>query len=129
VTDEHPNATAYRATADAFRSGDQDRVAELIDADVVWHVPGDHVMAGDVLGRVALLAWLRDLSAKGFWLTEEDVFGNDDHVCALSIMGARRPDVDVQTRVVSVFRYRDGRQLERWLYPDDTKAWNRIFTD
>jgi hypothetical protein len=61
-------------------------------------------MAGDIHGREALLAWLTRLRAKGFWLTEDDVFGNDDHVCALSIMGARRVGVEVQTRVVSVFK-------------------------
>jgi hypothetical protein len=36
--------------------------------------------------------------------------------------------VDVQTRVVSIFRYRDGRQVERWMYPDDTTAWDAIFS-
>ena len=126
---EHPNAIAYRQTADAFRSGDQARLASYIDEQVVWHVPGTHDMAGDIHGREALLAWLARLRAKGFWLTEDDVFGNDDHVCALSIMGARRAGVEVQTRVVSVFNSRDGRQLERWFYPDDMAAWNRIFAD
>ena len=126
---EHPNAVAYRQTADAFRSGDQVRLASYIDEQVVWHVPGSHDMAGNIHGREALLAWLARLRAKGFWLTEDDVFGNDDHVCALSIMGARRAGVEVQTRVVSVFSYRDGRQLERWFYPDDMAAWNRIFAD
>ena len=126
---EHPNALAYRQTADAFRSGDQVRLASYIDEQVVWHVPGSHDMAGDIHGREALLAWLARLRAKGSWLTEDDVFGNDDHVCALSIMGARRAGVEVQTRVVSVFNYRDGRQLERWFYPDDMSAWNRIFAD
>jgi ketosteroid isomerase-like protein len=129
VSVEHPNAIAYRQTADAFRSGDQARLASYIDEQVVWHVPGSHDMAGDIHGREALLAWLARLRAKGFWLTEDDVFGNDDHVCALSIMGARRAGVEVQTRVVSVFNYRDGRQLERWFYPDDMAAWNRIFAD
>ena len=126
---EHPNAIAYRQTADAFRSGDQSKLASYIDEQVVWHVPGSHDMAGDIHGREALLAWLARLRAKGFWLTEDDVFGNDDHVCALSIMGARRVGVEVQTRVVSVFNYRNGRQLERWFYPDDMAAWNRIFAD
>ena len=92
---EHPNAIAYRQTADAFRSGDQAGLASYIDEHVVWHVPGAHDMAGDIHGREALLAWLARLRANGFWLTEDDVFGNDEHVCALSIMGARRPGVDV----------------------------------
>ncbi len=129
MTDEHPNATAYRRTADAFRSGDDQQLAALIAGDVVWHVPGTHAMAGEIRGRDALVAWLGRLRAKGFWLTERDVLGNDVHVCALSVMGARRPGVDVQTRVVSVFRYDAGRQLERWIYPEDPIAWERIFAD
>ena len=72
-------------------------------------------MAGEIRGRDALVAWLGQLRAKGFWLTEHDVLGNDIHVRALSIMGARRPGVDVPTRVVSVFHYRDGQQIERWI--------------
>jgi hypothetical protein len=42
-------------------------------------------------------------------------------------MGARRRSVDEQTQVVSIFRYRDRRQVERWMYPNDTAAWNAIF--
>ncbi len=126
---EHPNAVAYRRTADAFRSGDLALLASLVDVDVVWHVPGSHVMAGDIRGRDSLLAWFTQLRPKGFWLTEHDVFGNDVHVCALSIMGARRPNVDVRTRVVSIFHYRHGMQLERWFYPEDPVSWDTIFAD
>jgi ketosteroid isomerase-like protein len=126
---EHPNATAYRRTAEAFRQRDQERLASLIDEEVVWHVPGSHAMRGDVHGRDEWLGWLERLRAKGFWLEEDDVFGNDEHVCALSTMGARRPGIDVKTRVVSVFTFRDGRQQERWFYPDDMVAWNQIFGD
>jgi hypothetical protein len=31
--------------------------------------------------------------------------------------------------VVSIFRVRDGLQAERWFYPDDPDAWDRIFGD
>ena len=126
---EHPNAVAYRRTADAFRSGKDALLALLIDADVVWHVPGEHGMAGDIRGRDALLAWCGELKSKGFWLNEPDVMGSDEHVRALSIMGARRDGVDVQTRVVSVFHYRDGRQIERWFYPEEPVVWDTIFAD
>jgi ketosteroid isomerase-like protein len=119
---EHPNATAYRATADAFRSGDREALANLIDADVVWHVP----LFGDVRGRDRLVEWLGELVTHGFWLTEHDVFGNDEHLCALSVMGVKRPETDIQTRVVSVFHFREGKQLERWLYPEELEAWKQI---
>jgi len=129
MSGEHPNALAYRRTADAFRSADEVALAALIAIDVVWHVPGTHPMAGDLRGRDQLVAWLARIRAKGFWLTEHDVLGNDEHVCALSIMGAQRDGVDVQTRVVSVFHYREGQQIERWFYPEDCAAWDQIFAE
>jgi ketosteroid isomerase-like protein len=55
------------------------------------------------------------------------VFASDRHVCAISTMGARRSSIEVETRVISIFRYREGRQVERWFYPDDIAAWNTIF--
>ena len=127
VSEEHPNARTYRRTVDAFRAGDRGAFEALVAPDVVWHVPGRHPLARDVRGREAVIEWLEQARGQGFWLTEDDVFGNDEHVCALSQMGARRDDLDVRTRVVSVFRYRDGQQLERWFYPDDADAWDRIF--
>jgi ketosteroid isomerase-like protein len=124
---EHPNATAYRRTADAFRARDFDALRSLVAADVVWHVPGGHSMAGEIRGLDALVAWLGRLSELGFTLREHDVFGNDEHVCALSYMGARRPGLVIETRVTSIFHFRDGRQVERWIHPEDGAAWDAIF--
>ncbi len=73
-----------------------------------------------------MLRLLASLPALGFTLREHDVFGDDDHVCALSYMGARRDGLAIETRVVSVFHYRDGVQTERWLYPEDAATWNQI---
>src|SRR5579862_2617168 len=99
----------------------------MIAPEVVWHVPGEHQLAGRIEGRDAVLDWLGRLGGFGFWLVEDDVFASDLHVCAVSTMGVRTVGVDVQTRVVSVFRYLEGRQVERWFYPDDAAAWNTMF--
>ena len=127
MSDEHPNATAYREAADAFRSGDLRAIEALVDESVVWHVPGKHRRAGDIRGRDALLAWLQGLAPLGFWLREHDVLANNLHVCALSYMGVRREGLEIETRVVSIFHFREGRQLERWFFPEDADAWDRIF--
>jgi ketosteroid isomerase-like protein len=124
---EHPNATAYRRTADAFRARDFDAIRSLVAEDVVWHVPGRNSMAGAIRGLDELVAWLGRLSDLGFTLREHDVFGDDEHVCALSYMGARRPGVAIEIQVTSVFHFREGRQVERWIYPDDIEAWDAIF--
>ncbi|HEY8437093.1 MAG TPA: hypothetical protein VIK65_00645, partial [Candidatus Limnocylindrales bacterium] len=59
------------------------------------------------------------LGPLGFTIREHDVFADADHACALSYIGARREGFEVETRVVSIFHYRDGLQTERWFYPDD----------
>ena len=125
--DDHPNALAYIRTVEAFRDRDFEAIGSLLAEDVVWHLPGDHPLAGDWEGRDQLFQLLARLGPLGFTIREHDVFADDDHVCALSYIGARRDDLEVETRVVSIFHYRDGRQTERWFYPDDVVAWNRIF--
>ena len=84
-------------------------------------------MAGDIRGLDELVTWLGKSQRARLHLREHDVFGNDEHVCALSYMGARRPGVVDQIPVTSVFHFRDGRQVERWMYPDDAAAWDAIF--
>ena len=127
MSEEHPDATAYRRTADAFRAGDHGALEALIDESVVWHVPGNHRRAGDIRGRDSVVAWLKGLAPIGFSLREHDVFANDQHVCALSYMGARRGGLQIETRVVSIFHFRDGRQIERWFFPEDADTWEKIF--
>jgi ketosteroid isomerase-like protein len=127
VPPEHPNAVAYRRTADAFRAGDLAALQALFDADVVWHIPGDNFRAGEVRGLDAVVALLSGLPA-GYTISEHDVLGNDEHVVSLSYMGVRRPDLELMRRVVNVFHFREGRQVERWFYPEDMKAWDRAFS-
>jgi ketosteroid isomerase-like protein len=74
-----------------------------------------------------VLEFLTSLGPLGFTIREHDVFGDDEHVCALSYMGARRDGFEVETRVVSIFHFDDGQQTERWFYPDDVRIWNPIF--
>lgn len=127
MANDHPNVLAYHRTVEAFRQGDLDAVASLIAEDVVWHVPGDHPLAGDHVGRERVLELLARLGPLGFTIREHDVFADDEHLCALSFIGARREGLEVETRVVSVFHFRHGQQTERWFYPEDAVVLNRIF--
>ena len=121
---EHPNALAYRRTADAFRARDFAALEALFDPDVVWHIPGHNIRAGEIRGLDAVVALLTGLPA-GYTISEHDVLGNDEHVVALSHMGVRRPDLELMTRVANVFHFREGRQVERWFYPEDMETWDQ----
>ncbi len=67
------------------------------------------------------------MAGLGFWLQERDVFANYEHVCALSDMGAKREGTK-STRAASIFHFEVGRQQERWFYPEDPDARDRIFS-
>jgi ketosteroid isomerase-like protein len=126
---DHPNALVYRRTADAFRAGDRDTLTELIDEDVVWHVPGSSAMAGDIHGREAVFQFLerlREVTDGTFALKEHDVLESDDHVVALSHMSAVYERGSVSVDVVSVFHFKGGRQQERWFHPSDIAAWDQM---
>ena len=128
---EHPNAKAYRRTAEAFRAGDEEALRGLIADDVIWHVPGRNRLAGEVRGRDSLFEWfqrLREATNGTFSLEEHDVVGNDNHEVALSRMSAVRSGLSITVQVVSVIHYRNGKQPERWFHPTDPDAWNRMFS-
>lgn len=127
--DEHPNATMYRRTADAFRAGDRETLAALIDEDVVWHIPGSGPLAGDIQGRDALFRFfdrLREVTEGTFTIAEHDLLGSDEHVVALSTWSGVREGIPVSVGVVGVFHYRDGQQRERWNHPSDMAALDRL---
>jgi ketosteroid isomerase-like protein len=127
---DHPNITAYRRTADAFRVGDRGALAALIDEDVVWHIPGSGPMAGDIHGREALFRFfdrVRDVTEGTFMIKEHDVLGSEEHVVALSNWSAAvREGIPVSVNVVGVFHFRDGRQQERWNHASDMAALDRL---
>ena len=126
---EHPNAVAYRRTADAFRARDSEALAQLIANDVIWHVPGNSPLAGEIHGIDALFEWfdrLHQVTNGTFGLREHDVLATDDHVVALSDMSSERDGRRVSVNVVSVMHFRDGRQLERWFHPSDPVAYDAL---
>jgi hypothetical protein len=67
---------------------------------------------GQIEGREPLLSWLAQLGSIGFWLVDHDVFASDQHACAVSTMGARRDNVDVQMCTLGRWSRRD-RSTER----------------
>ena len=126
---EHPNATAYRRTAGAFRAGDGETLAALIDEDMVWHIPGSGPFGRRHPRTRGALPVLRSPSRRD---------GRDLHD-----RGARRPRLrrarrraeqlvgrqegnPVSVDVVGVFHSRDGRQQERWNHPVDMAALDRV---
>ena len=126
---EHPDAVAYRRTADAFRAGDVETLEALFDENVIWHIPGTSGLAGEIHGRDALWRWfdrLREVTDGTFTLEDHDILATDDHVVALNVMSAVVDGERVSVNMANVMHFQVGRQQERWFHPSDMSAWDRI---
>ena len=127
---EHPDAVTYRRAADAFRAGDLDTLATTIHEQVVWHFPGTSWMGQDVVGRSALLVYLREMRQRTdgtFTLQDVCVSGSDDHVLAAQRFGATANGEARSFDVTSVMRFDDGVQRERWFHVHDQGGFDEFF--
>ncbi|MFX7883279.1 nuclear transport factor 2 family protein, partial [Acinetobacter baumannii] len=72
----------------AFQAGDIEALfAEMAD-DVVWHLPGDNVLAGSYHGRDEILRNFGMLQAAvdAYWAHPLDYFGSNNHVVLIALV-------------------------------------------
>ena len=130
VVEDHRDAVTYRRAADAFRRRDLVAVSETIHDDIRWHFPGKSWLAREVQGRERWLDYLRELTARTnntFVLEDVRIAGNDHHLVALQRLGATHGGQTQKFDVVSIMRFEDGRQVERWFYLPDLDGFDAFF--
>jgi len=64
---EHPHVEIVRQGYDAVNNGDTDTLAKLIAENVVRHVPGRSLIAGDYHGRETTFAYFHRLHELTNW--------------------------------------------------------------
>ncbi len=114
-----PVATAA-ALYDAFAAQDLERFTGLLAPDAVIHVPGAHPLAGDHVGRDAVIGFVIDTSVRAD-RTESievlDLLGGDTHAAAYChVTGVRDGRVDLDNTTVHVLRVADGLVREIWFH-------------
>ncbi|MGH9222445.1 MAG: nuclear transport factor 2 family protein, partial [Acidimicrobiales bacterium] len=90
---QHPNVERVQQLSDAWARGDLEAQAQFWTEDVVWRVPGRHVLAGTYRGRDALNALVvRFFEESGGTLRLEplDVIADDNHVICIFRAKAER---------------------------------------
>lgn len=126
----HPDVFTYRRAADAFRNKDLETLAQTIHEDVTWHFPGSSWIAREIRGRDALLAYLKEILARtegSFILEDVSISGTDHHLVAIQRFGATHNESTENFDAVSIMRFEDGRQIERWFYLIDSDAFDAFF--
>ncbi|MGH3785172.1 MAG: nuclear transport factor 2 family protein [Pseudonocardiaceae bacterium] len=114
---EHPNVELVRRGYDAFNNRDMIALAALIAENVVWHVAGRSLAAGDYHGRETTFAYFRHLHelTNGTYQAELHVaVGDAEHVISVDHSSARRSGRTYDENELVVFRFRDGRVVEAW---------------
>jgi ketosteroid isomerase-like protein len=120
----------YRRAADAFRRRDLQALAETIHDDVRWHFPGKSWVAREIQGREALLGFLRELTTRTintFFLEDVRIAGTDHHLVAVQRFGATHGGQTQKFEAVSIMRFEDGRQIERWFHLVNLEAFDAFF--
>jgi ketosteroid isomerase-like protein len=77
----------------AFARGDIPTVLQVLDEDILWHVPGRGPLSRDYRGHQEVLGFFQEfmeLSAGTFRIRVDDVLANDERVIVLVTESAER---------------------------------------
>ena len=127
----HPNEELVRKGYEAFLSGDMATLAELIDENVVWHVPGSSPISRTYYGRnevFGFFATLMQETGGELRLTVHDMVGNDDHVVTLVKGEATRNGRTLVSDSVHVAHVRGGQMTEFWEFDADQRASDEFWS-
>lgn len=121
----HPNALLMQRAYDAFAVGDLTTLRELMRDDAVWHTPGHSPIAGDYVGREAILEFfgrLQEQSAGTYKAEVVDILADDARVVAIQHSTAHRDHRDLDARDVLVVEVRDGKFATTQMFAADPDA-------
>jgi len=112
-------------------SASVDSLRDVLDEDVVWHVPGASAIAGEHRGVDAVLEYLdtrRRMTDSTFRVTVHGVAMIAGRVVQLAGGRAMRCGRELVWETVGVFRVVEGRIAECWLVPFDQAAFDQVWS-
>jgi len=118
----HPNETLVRNAFNAFMRGDVEAARSAFDPTVVWHVSGRGALSGDFRGFDEIARWGAQLFERSAGTMREDlhdVVANDATAFQWVTYAATRGDRTIEGESVNVYRIRDGKIVECWVYFDN----------
>jgi ketosteroid isomerase-like protein len=119
---EHPNVARYRRMIDGFNRNDLSAVTEVVDANIVYTIPGRSVIAGRTEGLDAHIRALRlakERSGGTLRLDPSAVVGNNEYVFVYGRISATRQEKSLNSNHAVVFRFAGGKIVEGATYPSN----------
>jgi ketosteroid isomerase-like protein len=119
--------------AEAWSANDLEAVIGLYHDDFVLHYFGESPLAGDHVGKEAAVNVLLAATVRSGRQLDaiEDVLAGSTFGAIVAREGVRRRDDDGVLVIRRVFLYtvRDGKLAECWLYDEDQRAIDELWSD
>ena len=127
-----PGETAIvRRGYEAFNRGDLATLTDLLRDDVSWHTPGRSPLAGDVVGREAVLARLGRYMAETGGTFRTDLkrllIDEDGRVIGIHHAIAERHGKRLDVYCCTVFELENGRIVDGREHFYDLHAWDEFW--
>ncbi len=130
ASEEHPNVVAYRRMIAAFNQNDLSAVAQLVDPDVVYTIPGRSLVAcvtRGVKAHLEALARARAMSGGTLRLSPESVMCQGDVLLVWGRITAEREGRRLDSEHCVMYRFRGGRVVEGRTVPVDLYAFDEFW--
>ena len=126
------NAAIVRHGYEALWSGDRTKLTELLGENVSWHTPGRSPLAGNVVGRSAVVARLGRYVAETGGTFRADLkrllTDEDGRVIAIQHSLAERDGKHLDVYSCIVFELENGRIVDGREHVYDLPAWDEFWS-
>lgn len=132
TTGDHLNVERGRRAYEAFAKGDLQAVGDFMADDILWHVGGTNVLAGDYRGKEAVFGFLGRLMQEtgGTFKAEvHAILADDEHSAALVTQTAERNGKHIEYRAANISHTdSEGRVTEFWAFPENSQELDEFFS-
>jgi uncharacterized protein len=122
----------HRAQASLYAGGAVEAVRVLLRPEVVWHVPGQSLIAGDYEGVDEVIAYMlrrRDLADRTFRMRCRDLLiGQGVYFAALTDGSALIAGRAWEWSTIGIYRLDREQLAECWLVPFDQAQFDAIWS-
>ncbi len=127
----HANVETIEKAYAAFAEGDIATIMGLWADDVMWHISGNHPLAGDHSGKEAVAAFLGGVvqnSGGTFRAELQNVLADDTNGYSLHKGTATKNGEDLESWEILGYTFRDGKITEIWSFPYDQRISDKVLS-
>jgi ketosteroid isomerase-like protein len=131
VTSDPTNQAIIENAYQAFARGDIPTVLEVLDKNILWHVPGRGPLSRDYRGHAEVLGFFQrfmELSGGTFRIAVDDVLAKGDRVIVMVTESAQRNGREWSSPQVHAWTVKNGRATVFWQFQGDQQTEDEFWS-